>query len=227
MNLAAIRRGLRGIRILLVAVIIAAVALKGGVGKSTLARALAREFAAAGMTAKIADLDVLQGTSVSWNMRREARGILPRVSVESFRSAAEALKAADGFYALVLDSPARTNAGTLEIARQAHLVVTPCGASTDDLEPAVLTFLELVREGIPKAKLVVALSRIMTEAEERDARAYISQAGFSCLQGSLPERTAYRAAQGEGRAVTEVKFPSLRKRADELIQSIVDRVSDG
>ena len=125
------------------------------------------------MTAKIADLDVLQGTSVAWNMRREARDLLPRVSVESFRSSAAALQAADGLYALVLDSPARTNAGTLEIARQAHLVVTPCGASTDDLEPAVLTFLELTREGVPKRKLVIALSRLMTEAEERDARAYM------------------------------------------------------
>ena len=37
------------------AVIIGIIALKGGVGKSTLARALAREFVADGMTAKIAD----------------------------------------------------------------------------------------------------------------------------------------------------------------------------
>lgn len=209
------------------ALILGIIALKGGVGKSTLARALAREFVAAGMTAKIADLDVLQGTSVAWNMRREARDILPRVSVESFRSSAEALKAADGFYALVLDSPARTNTGTLEIARQAHLVVTPCGASTDDLEPAVLTFLELTREGVAKSKLVIALNRMMTEAEERDARAYIEQAGFSCLAGSLPERTAYRAAQSVGYAITEVKYPSLRERADQVIQSLIDKVSDG
>jgi chromosome partitioning protein len=152
--------------------------------------------------------------------------ILPHVSVESFRSSAEALKAADGFDVLVLDSTARTNAGTLEIARQAHLVATPCGASTDDLEPALLTFMELTREGIPKSKLLIALNRMMTEAEERDARAYIQQADFSCLAGSLPERTAFRAAQSIGYAITGVKYPSLRDRTDEVIQPLIDTVSD-
>ena len=106
-------------------------------------------------------------------------------------------------------------------------MVTPCGASTDDLEPAVLTFLELTREGVPKSKLVIALNHMMTEAEERDARAYIEQAGFACLAGSLPERTAYRAAQSAGYAITEVKYPSLRERADQVIQSLIDKVSDG
>ena len=118
-------------------------------------------------------------------------------------------------------------------------MVTPCGASTDDLEPAAggantedaicgcLTFLELTREGVPHGKLVIALNRVLTEAEERDARAYIGKASFSCLGGSLPERTAYRAAQSAGHAITEVKFPSLQKRADEVIQSLIDQVSDG
>ena len=47
--------------------IIAFVSQKGGVGKSTLARALAREAAAAGLKTKIADLDTQQGTSVDWH----------------------------------------------------------------------------------------------------------------------------------------------------------------
>src|SRR5450755_3707911 len=39
---------------------------KGGVSKSTLARLVAREYANAGWSVKIADLDVSQGTSFSW-----------------------------------------------------------------------------------------------------------------------------------------------------------------
>jgi pantothenate kinase-related protein Tda10 len=46
--------------------IIAIVSQKGGVGKSTMARALAREAANNGLKVKIADLDTQQGTSVDW-----------------------------------------------------------------------------------------------------------------------------------------------------------------
>jgi cellulose biosynthesis protein BcsQ len=44
------------------ATIIALVSQKGGVGKSTLARALAREAAVSGLKVKLADLDTQQGT---------------------------------------------------------------------------------------------------------------------------------------------------------------------
>ncbi len=47
--------------------IIAFVSQKGGVGKSTLARAVAREAAYGGLKVKIADLDTQQGTSVDWH----------------------------------------------------------------------------------------------------------------------------------------------------------------
>lgn len=42
------------------------------------------------------------------------------------------------------------------------------------------------------------------------------------LQGSLPERIAYRRASDEGRAVTETKFASLNERGDMLAQNIID-----
>ena len=50
--------------------IIAFVSQKGGVGKSTMSRALAREAANNGLKAKIADLDTQQGTSVDWHRTR-------------------------------------------------------------------------------------------------------------------------------------------------------------
>ena len=51
-------------------VVIAVVSQKGGVGKSTLARLIAREYAAAKWNVKIADLDIGQGTSFNWQSRR-------------------------------------------------------------------------------------------------------------------------------------------------------------
>jgi ABC-type cobalamin/Fe3+-siderophores transport system ATPase subunit len=72
------------------ATIIALVSQKGGVGKSTLARALAREAAVSGLKVKLADLDTQQGTSTNWHRRRLDAGAEPEFSVESFKTAAQA-----------------------------------------------------------------------------------------------------------------------------------------
>jgi chromosome partitioning protein len=77
---------------------------------------------------------------------------------------------------------------------------------------------------VPTSKLVFALNRIGTEAEENDARRYIAEAGYETLPGSLPERAGYRMAQNAGYAVTETRFPPLNERADALIQALIDRI---
>ena len=205
------------------ATIVGFISQKGGTGKSTLARALAREAAASGLRVKLADLDTQQGTSSNWHRRRLEAGFEPIFSTESFATAQQALRIAPDFDVLVLDGPARASVATLAIARQAALVVQPTGASADDLHPAVLTFHELVREGVPRARLAFALSKIGTEAEDAEARSYLAQAGFDVLPGYIPERPAYRQAQNLGLAITETRFPQLNRRADELLQSIVDR----
>jgi chromosome partitioning protein len=204
--------------------IIALVSQKGGVGKSTLARALAREAAAGGLRVKIADLDTQQGTSIDWHRTRMDAGIEPAVSAEAFKTAAQALAIADHFDVLVIDGPARTSQATLEIARVADLVVQPTGASLDDLRPAVREFHALVKAGVPKDRLAFALNRIGTDAEEADARAYLAEAGYAVLKGCLVERPAYRKAQNEGRAVTETRYAALNTRADTLIQALIDRI---
>ena len=204
--------------------IIGLISQKGGVGKSTLARAIAREAAANGLKVKLADLDTQQGTSTNWHRRRLEAGLEPAFSVEAYKTAAQALKVAPDYDFLVLDGPARASAATLEIARQAALVVQPTGASADDLHPAVLTFHELVRAGIPAGRLVFALCKIGTDAEEAEARAYVKQAGFDAIDGCVPERPAYRQAQNLGLTITETRFAQLNRRADEVLQNLVDRI---
>jgi chromosome partitioning protein len=153
-------------------------------------------------------------------------GIEPVVSVESFRTAAQALAVAEHFDILILDGPARTSQATLDIARAANLVVQPTGASLDDLRPAVREFHALIKAGIPRERLTFALNRIGTDAEEADARAYLAEAGYSVLAGCLVERPAYRKAQNGGHAVTETRYAALNTRADALIQSLIDRVTE-
>lgn len=208
------------------ATIIAFVSQKGGVGKSTLSRALGREAVQNGLSVKIADLDTQQGTSVDWQRTRLHNGVEPVVPVEAFATAAQALKVADQYDLLIIDAPARTSQGTLEIARVADLVVQPTGASADDLRPAVREFHALLKAGISKTKLTFALNRIGTAAEEAEARAYIAEAGYSALDGCLNERPGYRKAQNVGNAVTETNFAGLNSKADALIQALINKVSD-
>src|SRR5512144_1065079 len=107
------------------AVIVGFVSQKGGVGKSTLARALAREGASGGLTVKVADLDTQQGTLVTWQRRRLAAGLEPTVSVESFRAATDPPARASSYARGVVDGPARASAATRAIAESAGVFVQP------------------------------------------------------------------------------------------------------
>ncbi|MER4888024.1 ParA family protein, partial [Klebsiella pneumoniae] len=84
----------------------------------------------------------------------------------------------------------------------------------------------LLIEGVPRSKLVFGLRRGGTEAEEVDARAYISEAGYETLAGCLFEKPAYRKAMNSGLAVTETRYKGLNERADELIQALIDKIGE-
>ncbi|WP_312126755.1 ParA family protein [Pseudomonas sp.] len=206
--------------------VVAFVSQKGGVSKSTLARALGREASHCGLSVKIADLDVQQGTVIDWLRRRLAAGIEPTIQVESFASAGKALELAGQFDLLILDGPARMSKGTLEIANVADLVVQPTGASLDDLIPAVKEFHALVKAGVPKSKLVFALSRVATEAEVRDAREYLTEAGYAVLDGAVFEKPTYRRAQNQGYSITETRHESLNQSADRVLQDLINRIGE-
>src|SRR6516165_11383506 len=147
--------------------VIAFVSQKGGVGKSTLARALAAVCSQAGLEVVLADLDPRQQTLIQWQKARTAQRVSPRLSVEPFDNAAEAvIERADACDVLILDTPGGVNDDTLSVARMAHLIVQPTGPSLDDVHPTVLLFHELVAVGIPKSRLVAALCRVLDEEEE-------------------------------------------------------------
>lgn len=208
------------------ALLVGVISQKGGVGKSTLARLIAREYAAAGWDVKIADLDISQGTSTDWKQRREINGIQPEIAVEQFRTVAQALKHASVYDLMVMDGPPHSMQGTLEIARASDLLVLPTGLSLDDLKPSVLLAHELVNAKIPVSKITFALCRVGDrENEIEEARSYIHKAGYVTVAGSIPEKTAYRQASDNGRAVSEVTFPTLKQRAEQVAQGIIDLLS--
>lgn len=206
--------------------IIGVVSQKGGVGKSTIARLVAREYAAAGWQVKIADLDIQQGTSFNWQTRRLRRGQEPAIPVERFGTVAQALKVGSSYDLLVLDGPPHATIGTVQIAEASRLVVLPTGLALDDLEPSVLLAHELVRKGIPASRVLFVFTRAGdSRAEEEEAKTYVRQAGYRCIDATLPEKVAYRRASDEGLALTETRFASLNARADALAQALIDAIA--
>jgi chromosome partitioning protein len=202
------------------------VSQKGGVGKSTLARLVAREYAAAGWNVKIADLDISQSTSFNWQARRPQHGLEPVIPVERFGTVEQALKIGNHYDLVILDGPPHSTAGTLKIAQQAALAILPTGLALDDLEPSILLAHELIKKGIPRQKINFALCRVGDrDGEIAEASEYIEQAGYKVLNGAIPEKTAFRRASDEGRALTETRFSSLNSKADILAQSIVNLVT--
>ena len=205
--------------------IIGLISQKGGVGKSTLARLLAREFAAQGWTVKIADLDISQATCAEWCRLRQAFEKTPEVRVETFGRVDQALADADRFDLILLDGAPHATAATMEIARKSDLVVIPSGLAVDDLRPGVVLAHELTDKGVPAQRIVFTFTRVGDSAAALDdARTFVQRAGYEVCAGTMPDRVGYQRALNQGLAPTETQHPSLNKRAEEVAQDIVDRL---
>jgi len=207
------------------AIIIGVVSQKGGVGKSTIARLIARELAAQDWRVKIADLDIAQATSYHWRARRLQRAMEPDISIEQYGWVDQALKSAEHFDLLVLDGAPHATQATQQIARASDLVILPTGLAVDDLQPGVTLAHDLIKL-MPRQKIVFALCRVgNSQTEIAEARQYLTEAGYEVLPGELPEQVGYRRASDEGRAATETRYLSLNQRAEALAQSVVNKVS--
>lgn len=207
--------------------VIGMVSQKGGVGKSTLARMMAREFVAGGMRAKIADLDTQQQTCSYWAGRRAEAGVTPEVQVQSFASVRTALEDAERFDALILDGKPNASEQTLEIANASDLVVIPTGQTLDDLHPGVVLAHALRKKGVPAHRIVFAMFKTTgSERENAAARQYVVDASYTVLDGEVQVSTAYGSASDIGRAITETSFRSLNERAAKLAQGVIDKMAE-
>lgn len=207
--------------------VIGMVSQKGGVGKSTLARMMAREFVSGGLTTKIADLDTQQQTCTNWAGRRAESKVEPEIQVQSFPSVRSALEEASRFDALILDGKPNASDQTVEIAKAADLLLIPTGQTVDDLHPGVVLAHSLRKKGVETDKIAFAMFKTTgSERENAAAREYLAQAGYLVLNGEVSVSTAYGSASDIGRAITETSFRSLNERASRLAQSVIDRMAE-
>jgi chromosome partitioning protein len=195
--------------------IIAFISQKGGVGKSTLSQALAREAQQKKIKTLLADCDIQQATSHQWSK------IEKKVNCKLFNSVKEVWPLTNKYDLIIIDGPARTSQATQEIAEKADLVIQPTGASRADLVPAVKEFNALKGAGIPRKKLLLVLTRFGSQAEIKAVRQYLTESKYAFCQTCLLEKVSYRQAQNEGKTIAEVAYPKLAQQAKELIKEIL------
>ena len=203
---------------------IACLSQKGGVGKSTLTRLIARTYAEAGWRVKIADFNTKQKTSVDWAATRLQAGLQPEIAAEVFASLKPAL--AQDYDLMVFDGKPDADTQTIELAKEARLVVIPTSTSLDDLSPQVKFAHELRQRGIGAPKILFVLNKSNdSTASIKAAREYIGHAGYDIARGEIASRVSYEVAQNTGRALSESDYEGLNDRANAIAQQIVDRAT--
>ena len=203
------------------ALIVSFVSQKGGVGKTTLARALAVMLTQTGQTVRIADLDEQQLTALAWSDRRKELEVEPFIDVRSYKDAGDALVDAGDVDVLILDGPARASGDTKLIAENSHIVVQPTSGVIDDLSPAAALFQVLTDNNIPKERLIIALSRVDADSEEREGRKFFESLGYRVLEGHIRNRRSYGHAMNQGGSILETIYDSLNTRSNVLLDDLV------
>jgi len=206
-------------------IVIGCLSQKGGVGKSTLSRDIARQFALAGYTVKIADLDTSQQTSTTWAALRMENLIEPAVQCEPTSDIRKMViqSRAAGIDVLVIDGKPHSDRDTRIAAEQSDLVIIPTGPTLDDLQPQVRLGHEFVKQSVERAKIIYVINNVATTPdglEVSDARVFIGQAGFQVADQAIPKRASYQNAQNAGRSLSECPHPSLKRIAETVVEEI-------
>jgi chromosome partitioning protein len=203
---------------------IACLSQKGGVGKSTLARLIAKTYASGQWRVKIGDFNVKQKTSVDWAAIRLSQNVEPEIQAEAFNDVTKAMR--DDFDLMVFDGKPDSDTQTIRLAQESVLTVIPTGVSSDDLVPQVRFAQELKIRGIDSRKIIFVLNKTTDSlAAIMDARNFLKTAGFTVAKSWLPMKTAYINAHNSGRTLSETDFPTLNDRAEALAQEIIDHVT--
>lgn len=201
---------------------IACISQKGGVGKTTLARDIAVQFAANQWSVCIADLDTRQTTASLWNDTRVESKFEPMVAVRGFPSADDAIQCRD-FDLIVFDGKPYADTETRKVAQASDLIIIPSGPTRDDLYPQTLLGHELVAAGIEQSRILFVLNSVTSDldgSEVSAAKQFVTEAGFKVANAVIPRRTAYGQVHNIGKSASEVTHPSLRVHPVGLLQEI-------
>ncbi|EBJ6658330.1 hypothetical protein D0Q53_20655 [Salmonella enterica] len=201
---------------------------KGGITKTTLARATAVRFRKDEWEVGALDIDTAQTSFVRWNKRRQANEITPHFPVIA-GSVLDLPKLKDEgrYHLIIVDGAAYASKDAETVATQSDLIVVPCRFSYDDMDAAVETINNLVRRGVPKEKFCLVFSGVpeqRTESNYLSAREYLTQTPYFVAEGYIEQMNSITDAQNLGNAMNEVRYSSLRAKVDRVLDAIVARL---
>jgi chromosome partitioning protein len=188
--------------------IIALAGQKGGVGKSTIAIALAAEGLIRGFKTLLIDADP-QGTCRTWGAISAEHGYSAPTIIamdHTMHRAGQLDRIAPGHDLVVIDLPARLGAVQASAFGVADIILLPCGPTGADVwalaESVALVTEAQVRR--PELQASVVLTRVQGRtAMGRGARESAASAGLPVLKTELGYRIAYGEAITTGRGVTD------------------------
>ena len=194
--------------------IVAVIAEKGGVGKTTLALDLAVSATRNGRSAAVLDVDP-QATASKWTDRRdeERPWVVP---THASRIAASIDQAkGQGVDFIVIDTPPHSSTEAAEAARRADVVVVPMEPHLFALETLEkLADLQKIAGGTPF--FVVINKSPVQGSEGANAAEFIRQQGFPVAPVVVHLRAAHRHAGNVGKVAAEYERDG--KAADETLQ---------
>lgn len=206
--------------------IVALAGQKGGVGKSTIAVALAAEALVRGRSVLLVDADP-QGTARTWGEEATQAGH-PSPTVVAMGATMhrpeQLPKVRAGFDLVVVDCPPRAGDVQRSALMVADVAILPCGPSAADAW-ALASSIELVTEARtlrPELRAGVLLTRVQARTTlGKSAREVLAETGLAVLESELGYRVAYQEALAAGLGVTtyaphDAAADEVRALLDEL-----------
>ena len=196
--------------------IIALLARKGGVGKSTIGIHMGVLAEASGLRVIFFDLDPQRSLAAWWQSRAGDTPALVETDARRLPGLlAEAT--AEGFDLAVIDTPPAVSFETAQVAAAADLVLIPLRPSILDIY-AVESTIAVVKAARAETLLVLNACVPPKEAGEAptttEARRALETIGVPLADTSLAQRMDYTRALNEGAAVTE--FAPASRAAGEM-----------
>ncbi|MEQ1745686.1 MAG: AAA family ATPase [Saprospiraceae bacterium] len=187
--------------------IIAVTNLKGGVGKSTIARNLAAYFIRQGIKTCIIDTDLEQRTTCDWQERRDESEVripvFPMTTVQALPKDVETHES-DGYHMIIIDGVPQMDQVATRTMLISDILLVPITPSIDDLksfERFLRRFEEVKihREDIPTFLVLNKFGgRSNEDKEVRTALKLFSENGIKPLKSTLGDRVAHRRASKYG-----------------------------
>lgn len=179
---------------------LAVVMQKGGVGKSTIVRALAIAALVAGKRVGVVDMDP-QGSVAKWAKRRSVPA--PTVVTATAATLPDELDklAKRGAEVVLIDTPPHTMAAVQVAAEHAAGVILPVKPYPDDLDALPAT-VQIIRDIGRPAVLVINAAPARAQASAQ-ARAQLARLGLPVLPHDIVDRITHPYATANGQTAQE------------------------